>query len=66
MKKDKMGSTIFCVASLLFYLAAFISFFSENGRGSVAVWLSLGTVFLCLGAEYKKKRTKDKDDSKVD
>ena len=47
------------VASLLFYIVAFISRLASSDTSMTVIWICLGSAFLCLGAVQKNKRDKD-------
>lgn len=55
MKKEKIRSICFYIVSVLFYLAAIISFVEGNDNSMGVVWLCLGSSFLCLGSVHKKQ-----------
>lgn len=55
MKKGINKSILFYIASVLFLVASAIDFTSGNKNTMAIIWLSLGSVFLCLGSTYKKK-----------
>ena len=56
MKKSKNSSLIFYVVSILFYVAAIITFFSGNHNSTGIIWLCCGSTFLCLGSSWRKKK----------
>ncbi len=59
MKKGKTSSTLYFVASALFYIAAVISLFTSSETSVTVVWLCLGSSFLCFGAVQKNKQDKN-------
>ena len=61
MKKNKNRSLIFPVISVLFYVAAMITFFSGNHNSTGIIWLCLGSTFLSIGTALSRKE-KDKTD----
>ena len=66
MKKYQNISTLFYIVSALFNLLAIISL-SGGMEGSTGfVWLSVGSVFLCLGSLYARKSKENRDDSNSD
>jgi len=62
-KEYKIGSTLFYVSAVLFYLAAFINIFGGNNPSIGIVWLCLGSAFLCVGSVFLN-RSKEDNDSK--
>ena len=58
--KNKKTPTLYYVASLLFYLAAIISFAGGNRSFSPVMWIILGSLFICLGFLYAKKEKQEK------
>lgn len=64
MKKEKISSVFYYVASVLYFLTAIICFVGDNHNSMAYVWISLGFTFLCLGFSNKKKEKEHKDDSK--
>ncbi len=59
MKKEKLTTVLYFVASLLFYIAAAISHFTSSDTSATVVWICLGSSFLCLGAVYMNKQNKN-------
>lgn len=59
--KSKASAMVYYLASLCFYIAAFINHFG-NGE-SVIMNIMLGCTFLCLGSVHlaKDKKTEDED-----
>ena len=62
MKKNKIGSTLFYISAVAFYLAAIINFAIGNHNSMGVVWLCLGSTFLCLGSVYVNKSKENNDD----
>ena len=67
MKKNVIG-TVFSICSAVFYILAIIGFSSGAGTEMSAVWLCLGSAFLCIGPvlsrranEEEKKEGTDKE-----
>ena len=54
-KEYKISSTLFYIAAVLLYLAAFINVFGGNNTSMGIIWLCLATTFLCLGSAFLKK-----------
>lgn len=63
MKKEKIISMLYCIASVLYFLAAIFSFAGGNHNSMAFVWICFGFTFLCLGSGYKKKAKESEDDS---
>ena len=63
MKRDRVISTLYYIASALFYISAMINFINEDTSLCV-VWIALGSAFLGFGSVYGKKANKSDDDSK--
>lgn len=57
MKKKKLTSTLYFVASVCFFIAAGIGYSNDNSMATV--WICLGATMFCLGSAALKK-TKDK------
>ncbi|MCD8161507.1 MAG: hypothetical protein LUE61_10175 [Clostridiales bacterium] len=64
MKGKKASATLFFIASVCFYIAAIIGFFSD-GDFSV-VYLCLGSAFLCIGAAQLNRDDNDTDKKEND
>lgn len=61
----KMGNkSLYYLTCVLFYIVAIINFFNSDTTTG-AVWLCLGSVFLCLGTSSKQKNNKNDDDSNL-
>ena len=62
MKKLK-GKTlnVFLVCSVLFDIAAILTFVGGNHNSMGFVWLCLGSMFLCFGVAHSNKSQKTKD-----
>ena len=56
MKKSKNSSLIFYIVSILFYVAAIITFLTGNHNSTGTIWLCCGSTFLCLGSSWRKKK----------
>lgn len=50
---NKTTKTLYYLASVLFYIVAITKFGTDTSSG--VMWMSLGTVFLCLGSSGKDK-----------
>ena len=64
MKKEKFATILCFVASILFYIAAFVSRLASGDTSMTVVWIGLGSTFLCLGAVRKNKNDKDEKTGK--
>lgn len=63
MKNYKTGSTLYFIASLLWYLVALLEFTSGNNNNNGTIYLCLGSAFVCLGSMYAKKaKDNNRDD----
>lgn len=54
MKKNKINSMIFCVVALLCYVVGIDLAFTDSDT-LTAVWMCLGTTFLCIAFMYNRK-----------
>ena len=63
MKKYQNISTLFYIVSALFNLLAIISLSGGTQNSMGFVWLSLGSVFLCLGTLYSRKSRENSGDN---
>jgi len=62
---ENMGDkSLYYLTCVLFYIVAIINFFNSDTTTG-AVWLCLGSVFLCLGTSSKQKNNKNDDDSNL-
>ena len=61
MKKQTIRSTVFCIAAGLFDLAAILTFAGGNHTSTGAVWLCLGSSFLCLGVTGARKERENEE-----
>ena len=62
---ENMGNkSLYYLTCVLFYIVAIINFFNSDTTTG-AVWLCLGSVFLCLGTSSKQKNNKNDDDSNL-
>ena len=63
MKKLRIASTCFSLASVAFYIAAIIGFAGQGDNGMATVWLCLGSSCMCLGVflQRKTRESEDKD-----
>lgn len=69
MKNFKVSSMIFYIAAILFYVAAIIGSTSGNEEFPSAMYLCLGSSFLCFGSVFytkSKDSGKDKSEEKKD
>ena len=55
MKKHRISSTLYYLASILFYVSAMITFSKGNTDSMGTVWLCLGSTFLCFAIMYSRK-----------
>lgn len=63
MKREKICAILYYTASVCFYLAAAIQFFSGNDTSMGVVWLCLGSTMLCLASVWlNKMKKKDKEE----
>lgn len=61
----KMGNkSLYYLTCVLFYIVAIINFFNSDTTTG-AVWLCLGSVFLCFGTSSKRKNNENDDDSNL-
>lgn len=61
----KMGNkSLYYLTCVLFYIVAIINFFNSDTTTG-AVWLCLGSAFLCLGTSSKQKNNENDDDSNL-
>ena len=58
MKKNVIG-TVFSICSAVFYILAIIGFSSGAGTEMSAVWLCLGSAFLCIGTVFHRRTSED-------
>ncbi len=63
--RNKTTVTLYCIASLLFYITALIKFFN-TGFSSGVVWFCLGSTFLCIGESVRRKNEKSDDEDTFD
>ena len=63
MKKSKNSSLIFYIVSILFYVAAIITFLTGNHNSTGIIWLCLGSTFLSIGTSRRKKEGSDVEKS---
>ena len=62
---ENMGNkSLYYLTCVLFYIVAIINFFNSDTTTG-AVWLCLGSVFLCLGPSSKQKNNENDDDSNL-
>lgn len=62
---ENMGNkSLYYLTCVLFYVVAIINFFNSDTTTG-AVWLCLGSVFLCLGTSSKQKNNENDDDSNL-
>lgn len=62
---ENMGNkSLYYLTCVLFYIVAIINFFNSDTTTG-AVWLCLGSVFLCLGTSSKQKNNENDDDSNL-
>lgn len=62
---ENMGDkSLYYLTCVLFYIVAIINFFNSDTTTG-AVWLCLGSVFLCLGTSSKQKNNENDDDSNL-
>ena len=62
---ENMGNkSLYYLTCVLFYIVAIINFFNSDTTTG-AVWLCLGSVFLCLGTSSKRKNNENDDDSNL-
>ena len=58
MKKNVIG-TVFSICSAAFYILAIIGFSSGAGTEMSAVWLCLGSAFLCIGTVFSRRANEE-------
>lgn len=58
------NKSLYYLTCVLFYIVAIINFFNSDTTTG-AVWLCLGSVFLCLGTSSKQKNNENDDDSNL-
>ena len=64
MKKaygSKKHFNLFYLSSILFYIAAIITFATGNENSMGVMWLCLGSAFLCLGSAFLNKSNENND-----
>ena len=62
---ENMGDkSLYYLTCVLFYIVAIINFFNSDTTTG-AVWLCLGSTFLCLGTSSKQKNNENDDDSNL-
>ena len=67
MKNNSVFSIILSITATIFYIAAIITFATNNDSSMGSVWLSLGSVFLCLNVFFNRKQGEKKaEDEKED
>lgn len=64
MKKMKIASTCFSVASIAFYIATILGFAGEGNHSMATVWLCLGSVCMCLSVFLQRKTREGEDKEK--
>ena len=62
--KNMDNKSLYYLTCVLFYIVAIINFFNSDTTTG-AVWLCLGSVFLCLGTSSKQKNNENDDDSNL-
>lgn len=62
MKKNKNRSLIFHIISVLFYVAAMITFFTGNDNSTGIIWLCCGSTFLTIGTSLARKEKNQSND----
>ena len=58
MKKNVIG-IVFSICSAVFYILAIIGFSSGAGTEMSAVWLCLGSAFLCIGTVFSRRANEE-------
>lgn len=58
MKKNVIG-TVFSICSAVFYILAIIGFSSGAGTETSAIWLCLGSAFLCIGTVFSRRANEE-------
>ncbi len=61
MKKMKLTSTLYFVASVLAYIVAIIKFTGEDQTTTAITWLCIGSAMLCLGFAVLNKKEDNQD-----
>lgn len=62
MNKKRIISLLMYVAAIIFYTVCIISFATGDDSSNRAVWLSLGSAFLCLGSVFISRAGHDEND----
>ena len=63
MKKKNIG-LLFYLVSAVFNVIAIVIFVSKRENSLGFLWLSLGSVFLCLGSHHSMKARKEAEEEK--
>ena len=63
MKNKNVIGIVFSICSAVFYILAIIGFSSGAGTEMSAVWLCLGSAFLCSGTVFNR-RANEEDEKK--
>lgn len=61
MKKEKIIFICFIVASMCYYVISIVNYFNKNKTGA-AIFLCLGSTFLCLSTIYQNRHDNDSDE----
>ena len=59
----KVNSTLYYIASVLFYVSAIINFVNDDTSTGV-VWMALGSAFLCFGSVHSGKANERDEERK--
>ncbi len=54
-------ATYFYIAALIGFVTAFILWLSDHGTSHAIVWMSISSMFLCIGSAQTLKEQKKKD-----
>lgn len=64
MKKMKIVSMCFALASVAFNIAAIVGFAAGGDNSMSFVWLCLGSTFLCFNVLFQRKTRENEDKDK--
>jgi len=65
MKSHKTASTLFYLASALYFVSAVINFIFDGSSSTGVIWLGLGASFLCVGTLFKRRADQKRKDKEV-
>ena len=62
MKKEKIGTALYLIASACFYMVATLNYVGQKEVINGIFWMCIGTVWLCLGSVIARK-VKDREEN---